>query len=290
MIKLAVIGDPIGHSLSPIVHGAILDQIRVPYEYQKIEVKRGALSQFLKYAKKEALTGFNLTMPHKKDILPYLDEIETEAQRFRAVNTVYQKDGRLLGYNTDAVGYTAALAATGRTFSDKNVVILGAGGVAGTLLKKAAYDGAASVTVLNRTLSQAEQLCRDAEKETGRAAVPLSMTCDNLERACRTCDILIQATPLGMQGVKEDYTDFSFLDALPPDAEALNEALVRLAARLPEQPEVRITYFQPDARKSGGIYRTISARVRRLDADAQVLLLTDGTRIPFDALLSINSL
>ena len=218
MIKLAVIGDPIGHSLSPVVHGAILDQIHVPYEYQKIEVKRGALSQFLEYAKKEALTGFNLTMPHKKDILPYLDEIETEAQRFRAVNTVYQKDGRLLGYNTDAVGYTAALAATGRTFSDKNVVSLGAGGVAGTLLKKAAYDGAASVTVLNRTLSQAEQLCGDAEKETGRAAVPLSMTCDNLERACRTCDILIQATPLGMQGVKADYTDFSFLDALPPDA------------------------------------------------------------------------
>ena len=72
--------------------------------------------------------------------------------------------------------------------------------------------------------------------------------------------------------------------------EALNEALVRLAARLPEQPEVRITYFQPDARKSGGIYRTSSARVRRLDADAQVLLLTDGARIPFDALLSINSL
>ena len=72
--------------------------------------------------------------------------------------------------------------------------------------------------------------------------------------------------------------------------EALNEALVRLAARLPEQPEVRITYFQPDTRKSGGIYRTISARVRRLDADAQVLLLTDGARIPFDALLSINSL
>ena len=70
--------------------------------------------------------------------------------------------------------------------------------------------------------------------------------------------------------------------------EALNGALVQLAARLPEQPEVRITYFQPDARKPGGVYRTISARVRRLDADAQVLLLTDGTRIPFDALLSIS--
>ncbi len=72
--------------------------------------------------------------------------------------------------------------------------------------------------------------------------------------------------------------------------EALNEALVQLAARLPEQPEVRITYFQPDARKSGGIYRTISACVRRLDADAQALILTDGTRIPFDVLLSISIL
>ena len=71
------------------------------------------------------------------------------------------------------------------------------------------------------------------------------------------------------------------------EREALNDALVRLAARLPEQPEVRLTYFQPDAKKSGGIYRTILTRVRRLDANAQVLVLTDGTRIPFDALLSI---
>ena len=72
--------------------------------------------------------------------------------------------------------------------------------------------------------------------------------------------------------------------------EALNETLVQLAARLPEQPEVRITYFQPDARKSGGVYRTILARVRRLDADAQIMFLTDGARIPFDALLSISIL
>ena len=71
------------------------------------------------------------------------------------------------------------------------------------------------------------------------------------------------------------------------EREALNAALVRLAARLPEQPEVRLTYFQPDAKKSGGTYRTILTRVRRLDANAQVLVLTDGTRIPFDALLSI---
>ena len=72
------------------------------------------------------------------------------------------------------------------------------------------------------------------------------------------------------------------------ECEALNDALVRLAARLPEQPEMRITYFQPDARKTGGVYRTVSVRVRRLDADAQILVLTDGTRIPFDALVRLD--
>ena len=72
------------------------------------------------------------------------------------------------------------------------------------------------------------------------------------------------------------------------ECEALNDALVRLAARLSEQPEVRITYFQPDARKSGGAYHTRLARVRRLDVHAQILVLTDGTRIPFDALISLD--
>ena len=82
---------------------------------------------------------------------------------------------------------------------------------------------------------------------------------------------------------------FVFASALTcEDGEALNDALVRLAARLPEQPEMRITYFQPDARKTGGVYRTVSVRVRRLDADAQILVLTDGTRIPFDALVRLD--
>ena len=72
------------------------------------------------------------------------------------------------------------------------------------------------------------------------------------------------------------------------ECEALNDALVRLAARLSEQPEVQITYFQPDARKSGGAYHTRLARVSRLDVHAQILVLTDGTRIPFDALISLD--
>ena len=109
----------------------------------------------------------------------------------------------------------------------------------------------------------------------------------------RRCDRAAQFAPFAaLSGFDETVQEAGRLtqaqiELAENEREALNNALVRLAARLPEQPEVRLTYFQPDAKKSGGIYRTILTRVRRLDANAQVLVLTDGTQIPFDALLSI---
>lgn len=109
----------------------------------------------------------------------------------------------------------------------------------------------------------------------------------------RRCDRAAQFAPFAaLSGFDETVQEAGRLtqaqiELAENEREALNDALVRLAARLPEQPEVRLTYFQPDAKKSGGTYRTILTRVRRLDANAQVLVLTDGTWIPFDALLSI---
>ena len=109
----------------------------------------------------------------------------------------------------------------------------------------------------------------------------------------RRCDRAAQFAPFAaLSGFDETVQEAGRLtqaqiELAENEREALNDALVRLAARLPEQPEVRLTYFQPDAKKSGGTYRTILTRVRRLDANTQVLVLTDGTRIPFDALLSI---
>ena len=113
------------------------------------------------------------------------------------------------------------------------------------------------------------------------------------QRAMPRCDRAAQFAPFAaLSGFDETVQEAGRLtqaqiELAENEREALNDALVRLAARLPEQPEVRLTYFQPDAKKSGGTYRTILTRVRRLDANAQVLVLTDGTRIPFDALLSI---
>ncbi len=215
MIKLAVIGDPIEHSLSPAVHGAVLDNLGVDYQYYKVQVKKGELEAFLRFVREKEIDGFNLTMPHKVDILPYLSEIEEEAARFQSVNTVRVRNGNLYGYNTDAGGYTTALSLVQEAFSQRSVVILGAGGVARTILYKAALDGASALTVLNRTLSQATAICDSVKEKTGVSAQAFSMDAENLYSVCRSCDILINATPLGMHGMTDDFSDFGFLDVLP---------------------------------------------------------------------------
>lgn len=218
MIKLAVIGDPIGHSLSPDVHSAALEALDIPYAYEKVRVKKGELEAFLRYAKAAGIDGFNLTMPHKVDILPYLYGIDQEAERYQSVNTVRVREGKLYGYNTDADGYMAALSMTGKGFRDSRVVILGAGGVVRTLALKAAWEGAREICVLNRTAAKAEAVCRAVTEKTGARIFAGTLERQAICDACVDCDILLNATPLGMHGVTDNFSDFSFLDALPEHA------------------------------------------------------------------------
>ena len=133
LLKLEVIGDPIGHSLSPIVHGAALTAIGVEYEYAKVKVVSGGLKEYIKHAVTDKVDGFNLTMPHKVDILKYLSQISDEAKLIESVNTVCVNGGRLLGYNTDGIGFELSLNRSGYDFKDSNIVIFGAGGVVRTL-------------------------------------------------------------------------------------------------------------------------------------------------------------
>ena len=218
MIRLAVIGDPIAHSLSPVVHSAALERLGISFAYEKIQVKKNGLESFLRYAAEKKIDGFNLTMPHKVDILPYLYEIDREAERFQSVNTVKVEDGKLYGYNTDAEGYKAALAVTGRRLKGSRVVILGAGGVVRTLALKAAFEEAASIQILNRTALKAETIASMVWQRTGMEVAAGELNDAVLEEACKSCDILIQATPLGMQGIDQNFRNFAFLDALPKGA------------------------------------------------------------------------
>lgn len=218
MIKLAVIGDPIEHSLSPWVHGDVMEMLHIPYAYEKVQVRQGELQRFLDYARQEEITGFNLTMPHKVDIIPYLDEIDNEAKLFGAVNTVKIENGRLLGFNTDALGYVLDLESRGYSFQDSKVVVLGAGGVVRTLVRKAASMGAQNICICNRTKEKAWELAEAVRKENGISVSVRGLSGDEIRDAVRDCHILINGTPLGMHGVERDFDDLSFLDAMPQSA------------------------------------------------------------------------
>ena len=218
MIRLAVIGDPIDHSLSPLVHSTILENLGIDYEYEKVQVKKGELESFLEYAKEKKFDGFNLTMPHKVDILPYLWEIDEEAERYGAVNTVKVKDGKLYGYNTDADGYVQSIKTLGIEIDKKNVVIMGAGGVVQTLALKTAIEGANEISIMNRTLSKAEEISKMVEIKTEKKCDFGGLEVTQLKEKMTNCHILINATPLGMHSVNKDFEDLSFINELPKGA------------------------------------------------------------------------
>ncbi len=215
MLRLDVIGDPIGHSKSPIIHGTALEELALPHTYRKVRVEKGHLADYIRDAKQSNILGFNITMPHKLDIIPYLDFMDSDAQRFNSVNTVHIKDGKLYGYNTDGRGFSYAMNNIGYYAANKNIVILGAGGVVSTIALKMEDEGASKISILNRTLSSAENI---AKSLTGINAYTYTLTSENLRNAVKDCDILINGTPLGMEGVEHDFEDLTFLNDLKADA------------------------------------------------------------------------
>jgi shikimate dehydrogenase len=225
----AVIGDPIGHSLSPAIHGAVFAALGVAQIYDAIHVPKGTAGGFVARAKASGLRGFNVTIPHKRDIIPFLDEIEGDARLCGAVNTVLAKDGRFIGCNTDTEGLLRALARRGRAYAGSRVVILGAGGAAAGIAMKAARENARGIAILARRADRAEDLRRmalnavAAPADDAEAAAPPEITAAemnprNLSAAARTADLLINATPLGMTGTRGDHVSLEFTEALPARA------------------------------------------------------------------------
>lgn len=235
-MRLDVIGDPIEHSKSPIIHETVLEELGLDFEYRKVNVKKGCLKEYIDEAKRLGVCGFNVTMPHKKDIMEFLDGTDTEALLFDSVNTVEIKDGKLFGYNTDGRGFVQAIYDLGFEICGKNVVILGAGGVASTIALKCEIEGAKKITVLNRTLSSAQAI---TERLDECEALAKELTIPNITEAMPDCDILVNATPLGMSGIEKNFEDFSFFNSLktgalvydliynPEETEFLKEANLR---------------------------------------------------------------
>ena len=212
--KLCVIGDPVEHSLSPVIHNAVLSGAALPYEYGRVRVRAGETADFLCRAREEGYAGFNATMPHKTALVDLMDELDADAQLFGAVNTVVLRDGKARGCNTDGRGFLQMLADGGIAPEGKTVTVLGAGGAARAVVLKLAQAGAARIFVCNRTLGKAAAL----ERIFPDRITACSFTARTLGDCALFSDLLVNTTPMGMTAVADQFASFAFLRALPQGA------------------------------------------------------------------------
>ncbi len=157
------------------------------------------------------LAGWNLTMPHKEEIIPLLAEIDPAAAKIASVNTVVVTDQGWHGYSADGLGFLRSLADAGFSPAGKRVVLLGAGGAGRAVAHALAEEGAAKITIMNRNLKRGETLAQSV------GAVAEAKPWGDWPSLAE-CDLLINTTPQGMHGVTGDFDDFSFLRFLPRDA------------------------------------------------------------------------
>ena len=197
--KYVVIGDPVGHSLSPGMQNAAFRALGLQAEYIAVRVVKEDLAAFARDASKR-LAGFNITVPHKNNILPFLTEIESTARAAGSVNTVkVQENGALHGFSTDGYGLEhAVLEAGGPSLKDASICFIGCGGVTPALAFHAAAAGAKEIRILNRTEEKARALAEHLR------ALHADLRCEGAALSCaedflRHADLTVQCTSLGLK-------------------------------------------------------------------------------------------
>ena len=198
MKKLAVIGDPVEHSLSPIIQNAVLKQLGLEKEFvfEKILVHSDELGKFMQDVRKNNITGLNVTIPHKLAIMKFLDKFSVGARLIGAVNTVVKKGEKLIGHNTDGIGCLNSLKEKGINIQGKKVVLLGAGGAARAIAFVLAQTDIQNLTIVNRTPEKTNELAKELIQKT--KAKVISAGLENLKEILSNADILINATSVGM--------------------------------------------------------------------------------------------
>ena len=211
MKKYLVIGNPIGHSLSPLIHNywmkkyGLIDSV---YEKKKVEIKdlKGIVDQ----VRNGQIKGVNITVPFKKEIIVLLDQVKGDALLTQSVNTLYKTNNKVHGYNTDIEGFKESLQEGSIDYENKNIFILGAGGVASSILK-VFVDTANKIYITNRTKEKAKEL-----KKIGDVSITLlGRKKDTIEIVDwgvkpQVCDVVINTTSVGLK--KEENLDLDFKD------------------------------------------------------------------------------
>jgi shikimate dehydrogenase len=194
---LALIGQPVGHSLSPAMHNAAFVADGLDFVYVCLDVDPDELPAAVRGLEALKLRGFNVTMPHKRAMIPLVDELDEGARISGAVNTVVIEDSGLRAYNTDGGGMVMACREAGIGLSGRSVLLVGAGGTAAAIAVAFGNAGVGELHIANRSVGRAAQL-RDKLHGTGMKELVVHHL-DAIEAAVPDAEIVINTTPLGMK-------------------------------------------------------------------------------------------
>ncbi|MES2996476.1 MAG: shikimate dehydrogenase [Verrucomicrobiota bacterium] len=198
---LAVLGFPVKHSLSPEMHQRALDEAGIAGRYVRFEVESGQIVAAFDRMRTLGFIGCNVTVPHKLEALAACDEVSAEAREIGAVNTIHFRDGKIIGSNTDGPGLANAVCESfGKSLGELKAVILGAGGGAGRAIAvTCALHGCPEILLVNRSLEKLGPIAGQLETiSPGTRVSTLAFSSDRLGGEIRQCDLIIQATSLGM--------------------------------------------------------------------------------------------
>ncbi len=192
-----IIGDPVEHTLSPAMHNAAFNHLKLDFIYVAFRVKKEELENAVRGVRSLGIHGLNVTMPHKNAVIDYMDKIDPTTKFINAVNTVLNANGKLIGFNTDGVGAMKALRGNGIDPNNKKLLMLGAGGAANAIAFQAAKD-VKELVILNRTPEKAEKLANVLKRKFHKQITGNSLSSNRLRKELKNADILINATSVGM--------------------------------------------------------------------------------------------
>jgi shikimate dehydrogenase len=195
---IAIIGDPVKHSLSPAMQNAAFESLDLDYAYMLLRVPAEALEGAIATVRALKIAGMNVTHPYKIKILPLLDRLDESAKLVGAVNTVKNYRGKLIGYNTDGAGAVRALEIEVGELAGRRVLLLGAGGAARAIAFSLVKEGA-ELTIANRTSSRAKELKASIKRSLGKNVNTINLNRRELSKTIKNTDIIINATTIGMR-------------------------------------------------------------------------------------------
>ena len=241
MNKYLVIGNPIDHSLSPLLHNYWFKKYKFfDSIYEKKKVEKKDLEKIVEKIKREEIKGVNVTVPFKREIFNYIDAAPHNAQLTKSINTLIKENNKVVGYNTDQQGFEISLEENEWVSKNKKVLIIGAGGVTPSILSSfIKVNGAEKIYLSNRTREKAEELKKFWDKSLGNFQMKQN-TIEIIDwgKKCELCDLVINTTSIGLtkdEKINFDFNDYNnkkevlFYDLIynPRETNFLREAKVR---------------------------------------------------------------